>query len=128
MRWQHRLKRERPTCTERNESLLESADGSMATVATRREKNFCQRNKSRTQYEPTIPLTPTGLLMEGDFTQNPCRGIWSVIGILRQLPQRNARTRAHFVAGQGHERSRTVGQQSPPARKQALKQPQSLVG
>jgi len=34
-------------------------------------KNFCQRNKSRTQYEPTIPLTPTGLLMEGHFTQNP---------------------------------------------------------
>ena len=36
-RWQHRLKRERPTCTERNESLLESADGSMATAATRQE-------------------------------------------------------------------------------------------
>ena len=34
-------------------------------------KNFCQRNKSRTQYEPTIPLTPTGLLMEGDCAQNP---------------------------------------------------------
>jgi len=32
-RWQHRLNRERPTYTERNESLLESADGSMATVA-----------------------------------------------------------------------------------------------
>jgi hypothetical protein len=36
-RWKHRLNREHPTCTERNESLLESADGSMATVATRRE-------------------------------------------------------------------------------------------
>jgi hypothetical protein len=32
-RWQHRLNRERPTCTERNQSRLESADGSMATVA-----------------------------------------------------------------------------------------------
>src|SRR5579862_5296567 len=41
IRWQHRQNRERPTCTERNESLLESADGSMATVATRREKNIC---------------------------------------------------------------------------------------
>jgi hypothetical protein len=30
--------RERPTCTERNDSLLESADGSMATAATRREE------------------------------------------------------------------------------------------
>ena len=48
--------------------------------------------------------------------------------ILRQLPQRNARTRAHLIAGQRHERSRTVGQQSPPVRKQALTQPQSLVG
>ena len=41
IRWQHRLNRERPTCTERNDSLLESADGSMATVATRREKKQC---------------------------------------------------------------------------------------
>ena len=49
IRWQHRLKRGRPTCTERNQSLPESADGSMATVATRREKKL---------------LTTTGLLME----------------------------------------------------------------
>ena len=41
IRWQHRLQRERPTCTERNESLLASADGSMATAATRREKKPC---------------------------------------------------------------------------------------
>src|SRR5665811_2638094 len=41
IRWQHRLKREPPTCTERNESLLESADGSMATAATRRKKKRC---------------------------------------------------------------------------------------
>jgi hypothetical protein len=33
IRWQHRLNRERPTCTERMESLLKSANGSMATVA-----------------------------------------------------------------------------------------------
>ena len=58
-RWQHRLKRERPTCTERNDSLLESANGSMATVATRREKNLFVSEKQRRMH-----LTPTGLLME----------------------------------------------------------------
>ncbi len=62
-RWQHRLNRERPTCTERNESLLESADGSMATVANSAgEKTFVQRKNKRTH------LTPTGLLMEGHYT------------------------------------------------------------
>ena len=50
-----------PTCTERNQSLLESADGSMATAATRQEKNLVQSKNSGTY------LTPTGLLMEGDF-------------------------------------------------------------
>jgi hypothetical protein len=40
-RWQHRLKREHPTCTGR-ESLTKSADGRVATVATRRgEKTLC---------------------------------------------------------------------------------------
>ena len=52
-----------------NDSLLESADGSMATVATRREKNFSLRQRTKTHYEPKIPLTPTGLLMEGRYTQ-----------------------------------------------------------
>ncbi len=33
-RWQHRLKRERPTCTER-QSLIKSADGRVATVVMR---------------------------------------------------------------------------------------------
>jgi hypothetical protein len=47
-----------------NQSLLESADGSMATVSTRREK------KRAPQKETRIDLTPTGLLMEGDFAQN----------------------------------------------------------
>jgi hypothetical protein len=64
-RWQHRLNRERPTCIERNESLVESADGSMATVATRREKNDVPRSQNR------IHLTPIGLLMEGHSTQIP---------------------------------------------------------
>jgi hypothetical protein len=61
IRWQHRLNRERPTCTERPESLLESAHGSMATVATRREEKTVN-------VKPPTRLTPTGLLMEGDFT------------------------------------------------------------
>src|SRR5690349_23291892 len=62
IRWQHRLNRERPTCTERNDSLLESADGSMATAANGREEKRVE------QHETRIPLTPTGLLMEGHFT------------------------------------------------------------
>ena len=45
-----------------------NADGSMATVATRREKNDVPRSKNR------IDLTPTGLLMEGVYTKNPGPG------------------------------------------------------
>src|SRR6202158_2997368 len=44
---------------------MKSADGRVATVATRREKNLVQRKNKRTH------LTPTGLLMEGDSAQNP---------------------------------------------------------
>jgi hypothetical protein len=55
-----------PNLHRANESLLESANGSMATVATRREeKKPVQRKNKRTD------LTPTGLLMEGHYTQNP---------------------------------------------------------
>gem|GEM_PF-5663007 len=49
----------------------------MATVATRREKKSLVSEK-----RPRIPLTPTGLLMEGDFTTYPVAG---EIGMLRQL-------------------------------------------
>ena len=35
IRWQHRLKREHPTCTERRKRSSKSADGKVATVATR---------------------------------------------------------------------------------------------
>jgi len=52
----HRAKQNRST---------KSADGRVATVATRRRKNLVQRKKKKT------PLTPTGLLMEGVYTQNP---------------------------------------------------------
>jgi hypothetical protein len=55
--WQGRTFNE----SETNRSL-ESADGSMATAATRREKNLVQRKNNGTC------MTPTGLLMEGDFT------------------------------------------------------------
>jgi hypothetical protein len=43
-------------------SLLESADGSMATVAAGAKKKRLQQNETR------IHLTPTGLLMEGVYT------------------------------------------------------------
>ena len=48
-----------------NKSLLESAYGSMATVATRRRKNLVKQKQKQ------FYLTPTGLLMEGVSTQNP---------------------------------------------------------
>jgi hypothetical protein len=47
-RWQHRLNREHPMCTERNESLLESANGSMATVANSAEEKLSMKNAERT--------------------------------------------------------------------------------
>jgi len=51
-----------PNLHRANESLLESAYGSMATAADS-AKARSSREKRR------IPLTPTGLLMEGDYTQ-----------------------------------------------------------
>jgi len=42
------------------------------------------KKKLRKQHESRIPLTPTGLLMEGHYTQNPCGGILSEIEIFRQ--------------------------------------------
>jgi len=33
-------------------------------------KTFVSEKEPRTDYEPRIPLTPTGLLMEGHNTQN----------------------------------------------------------
>jgi hypothetical protein len=49
----------------------------VATVVTRRRKNLVQHKNDR------IDLTPTGLLMEGNYTQNP--SLMSKIGIFRQL-------------------------------------------
>ena len=43
------------------------------------EETFVSEKKPGTHYEPRIPLTPTGLLMEGHYTQNPCRGILSAM-------------------------------------------------
>jgi hypothetical protein len=60
--WQHRLKREHPTCTGRIKKLIESADGRVATVALGGRKTLSNEKNKRTH------LTPTGLLMEGDYT------------------------------------------------------------
>jgi hypothetical protein len=62
-------------------SLLESADGSMATVATRRKNNNVPRTAK-------IDLTPTSLLMEGHYTFNLETGearSMSVMAILQPL-------------------------------------------
>jgi hypothetical protein len=46
-----------------DKSLLESADGKDGDSGDSAAKNLCSENH-------TNPLTPTGLLMEGDFAQN----------------------------------------------------------
>ena len=52
----------------------------MATVVvTRWRKNLVQQKNDR------INLTPTGLLMEGEYTQNPIAGSMSVMAIFQQL-------------------------------------------
>src|SRR5271157_3446236 len=59
IRWQHRLKREHPTCTERTKSLTEECGwkgGDSRRLGGR--KNLVDE-KQKTH------LTPTGLLMEG---------------------------------------------------------------
>jgi len=43
----------------------EFANGSMATVATRRRENPCPEKREKND------LTPTGLLMEGVYPHNP---------------------------------------------------------
>jgi hypothetical protein len=65
IRWQHRLKPEHPTCTERQQSLNEECGwkgGDSGELGG--GKNLVQRKQNRTH------LTPTGLLMEGDSAQN----------------------------------------------------------
>jgi hypothetical protein len=70
-RWQHRLKREHPTGTERTKRSTKSADGRVATVvATRQEKTTCPTKKrqnpldsdrpshGRRYTQNQIPLTP----------------------------------------------------------------------
>jgi hypothetical protein len=53
--WQHRLKREHPTCTERK-SLTKSADGRVATVvATRRRKKSCPTKKQQNPLDSDRP-------------------------------------------------------------------------
>jgi hypothetical protein len=45
---------------------------------------WVKKKKLREQHETRIPLTPTGLLMEGDSTPNPRERKMSEIGIFRQ--------------------------------------------
>jgi hypothetical protein len=55
IRWQHRLKRERPTCTERK-PLTKSADGRVATVVTtRRRKKYCPTKKQQNPLDSDRP-------------------------------------------------------------------------
>src|ERR1700693_4899808 len=62
-RWQHRLKREHPTCTERTKALIEECGWKGG------DRGNSAGNKQRDQQIPKrIPLTPTGLLMEGVYT------------------------------------------------------------
>src|ERR1700687_3604952 len=63
IRWQHRLKREHPTCTERTKALIEECGwkgGDSGDSAGKKQRDQ--------QIPKRIPLTPTGLLMEGDYT------------------------------------------------------------
>ena len=61
----HRLNRERPTCTERNNRSSRVRMEGWRQRLTRPRKNRVQRKNQTTQ------LTPTGLLMEGGFTYDP---------------------------------------------------------
>src|SRR4029077_20858629 len=76
IRWQHRLNREHPTCTER-QSLIEECGwkgGDSGDSAGKKQHDQ--------QIPKPIPLTPTGLLMEGDYTSygvNECNGDFSPV-------------------------------------------------
>src|SRR5262249_35055970 len=62
IRWQHRLKRERPMCTERINRSSRVRMEAWRQWLLGGGKNLVQRKTKR------IYLTPTGLLMEGDYT------------------------------------------------------------
>jgi hypothetical protein len=70
IRWQHRLNRERPTCTERRDSLLESANGSMAVAATRREAILMKKTNESTRLPPPLSWQP----VNASFTQQIVNG------------------------------------------------------
>src|SRR5713226_5984821 len=73
-RWQHRLKREHPTCTERLKPLIEECGWKGG------DSGDSAGNKQPDQQIPKrIPLTPTGLLMEGDYTHNPTSGVVQIL-------------------------------------------------
>src|SRR5439155_22179665 len=53
-RWQHRLKREHPTCTERNRST-KSADGRVATVGNSAAEKPCPTKKQKNPLDSDRP-------------------------------------------------------------------------
>src|SRR6478672_2975535 len=63
IRWQHRLKREHPTCTERTKALIQECGWKGGDSDDSAGKQQCDQ-----QIPKRIPLTPIGLLMEGDYT------------------------------------------------------------
>src|SRR4029077_20982901 len=65
IRWQHRLNREHPTCTERQSLIEEYGWKGGDSGDSGGEKQHDQ------QIPKPIPLTPTGMLMEGDCTTYP---------------------------------------------------------
>src|ERR1700688_1515439 len=88
IRWQHQLKREHPTCTERTKALIQergwkSGDSGDSAGKKQRDQQIPKR----------IPLTPTGLLMEGVYTHWPpdraAAPTMSEIAMLRQQPFRD---------------------------------------
>src|SRR6266849_3612804 len=66
IRWQHRLNREHPTCTERTKALIEECGWKGGDSGDSAGKKQCDQHVPK-----RIPLTPTGLLMEGDFASYP---------------------------------------------------------
>src|SRR6202035_3581182 len=74
IRWQHRLKREHPTCTERTKALIEECGwkgGDSGDSAGKKQRDQ--------QIPKRIPLTPTGLLMEGVYTNYDPGALFSAV-------------------------------------------------
>jgi hypothetical protein len=61
-RWQHRLQREHPTCTEQNQkSLIESADGRVATGLVWAHRKNASKTKNLGR---PLPFLPDGMVTD----------------------------------------------------------------